>query len=218
MRKKRKFAGGLVFLAALMAGVSGCMAKGTIEEQMVSYMEEKYGDNFEYVRPTGSSLGKNRCYRVLESDRYPGQDVLVCCVKEDGKKTFLDSYPALEYQPLAAEKMQRACEETWPDIQVVTEQVPALKVLSESLGENPALEDYLTWQYNGDYYNIFVDSPASEQEGKEDIERLRQALKKQKMAARMYLYYGTSTEKYERMVCLQMDKEFVYIREKWEEG
>lgn len=218
MRRKIKSAGGLFLLAAVIVGVSGCMADGTIEEQMVSYMEEKYGDDFEYVRPTGSSIGKNRCYRVLKSDRYPGQEVLVCCVNEDGKKIFLDSYPALEYQPLAAERMQQACEETWPDIQVFTEQVPALRVLSESLGGNPTLEDYITWQYNGDYYNIFVDIPASVQEGKEDIERLRQALKKQKMAARMYLYYGANTEKYACMVCLQMNEEFEYIREKWEEG
>ena len=210
-------AGVLMLLAVVIAGVSGCMEKETLEEQMVSYMEEKYGDSFSYVRPWGSSLGQKHICRVLQSDRYPGQDVLVSCSGEDGKMVFHDSYPALEFQPLAAEKMQEACEETWPGLQVRTEQVPALRVLTDELGEDPALEDYTAWQYNGDYYNIFVDIPADEEKGKEDAERLRQTLESRNMAARMYLYYGKSTEDYENMIALQMDGNFVYIREKWEE-
>lgn len=184
---------------------------------MVSHMEEKYGDSFTYVRPWGSCIGKDAIYRVLESDRYPGQDVLVSCRKKGGEKAFLDSYPALELQPLAAEEMRQACGEVWPGGRARTEQVPALRVLPEGMSENPTLEAYAKWQYNGDYYNIFVDMPADMQQGKEDIERLRQALEDRGMAARMYLYYGENTEKYERMVCLQMNEEFQYIREKWEE-
>lgn len=218
MRRKLKIAGGVIFLAAVMTGVNGCMANGTIEEQMVSYMEEKYGDVFTYVSPWGSSIGGGGIYRVLESDRYPEREVLVCCMKKDGEKIFLDSYPALEFQPLAAEQMQQACEEVWPDVQVRTEQVAALRILPEELGENPTLETYMAWQYNGDYYNIFVDIPTGAEEGKEDIERLRKALKKRNMAARMYLYYGTGIEKYNRMACLQMNEEFEYIRKEWEEG
>ena len=58
--------------------------------------------------------------------------------------------------------------------------------------------------------------PVSRKQGEEDVERLRKALEHKNMAARIYLYYGTSTEDYEDMVCLQMDGEFQYIRKEWE--
>jgi len=197
--------------------LSGCTANKTLEEQMVSHMEEKYGDAFTYVRPWGSSLGKKSICRVLQSDRYPGQDVLVSCSREDGEPVFLDSYPALQMQPLAAEKFQEACDETWPEIQVRTEQVPALRVIPEEMCDSLTLETYTSWQYNGDYYNIFVDIQTDAESGEEDIERLRLAMETHNIAARMYLYYGTDTENYDRMACLQMDGEYKYIRKEWED-
>ncbi len=95
MKRKRCAAAGII-LAMLLITLCGCAANKTLEEQMVSHMEAKYGDVFTYVRPWGSSLGQKSICRVLQSDRYPGQDVLVSCSREDGELVFLDSYPALQ--------------------------------------------------------------------------------------------------------------------------
>ena len=218
MRKTKEVITGMTLLLAVAAGVSGCMAKGSVEKQMISYMENKYGDEFTYVRSYGSSIGQNRCYRVLESSRYPGRDVLVCLVNENGKKVFLDSYLSLKYQPLAAELMKEVCKEVWPDTPVVVEQKPGLEVLQEDMVEDISFVDYTAWRYNDDYYNVYVDTEAEEQEAKESVAYLREVLADRKMATRIYLYFGKNAEKYEWMVCLEMDGEFHYIVEEWKKG
>ena len=201
-----------------VVGVSGCMSEVTIEERMKAYMEEKYGDSFEVAGPVESSLGSGRIYRIMTSDQYPDQEVLVCFQKDEARGIFLDNYVALKYQTQAAKRFEEVCTQVWPETKIHTEQVPGRTVLPEAFGPETTLEEYTSWPGNDDYYNVFVRQRKGLSEAESDSQLLRQALESAKMAVRIYLYYGEDQDQYQWMACLEMDDKFQYCREEWKEG
>ena len=66
----------LLLTIILVLGVSGCMSKKqTISEDIISYMEKKYSDNFTYSSPFGGGAGANSKQVILKSEKYPEYDI-----------------------------------------------------------------------------------------------------------------------------------------------
>ncbi len=79
-------------------GVSGCMKiKESPADKMVKYINEKYDDTFEYVKPYGGYLGSKTKKIIVSSEKYPGYNVYVSYTKSDGQETFSDNYLCVKF-------------------------------------------------------------------------------------------------------------------------
>lgn len=58
--------------------IVGCDMKRTMEiRTMLSYMEKKYGEEFQYIEAYGGQLGKNYIAILVKGKRYPEEEILV---------------------------------------------------------------------------------------------------------------------------------------------
>lgn len=99
----------LALLALLVVMASGCTGeqRGTemetsgsvnINDQALSYMEEKYGEPFAYVRPAGDSMsGAHQLMVSCES--LPGREIQVEIADfRSDNPAFMDNYLAIKYE------------------------------------------------------------------------------------------------------------------------
>jgi hypothetical protein len=81
-----------ILVAILLPGMPGCAVKWpNVYDSALTYMEEKYGEKFEYVKPWGSSYVTPGARQILVScESLPDKNILL--VINDSEKTYSDNY------------------------------------------------------------------------------------------------------------------------------
>lgn len=99
----------LLIMAAAGAAVlafAGCgMKKEAERERMLSYIKEKYGEEFEFVEDYAGQAGKDYRMIVASDRRNPDRRVLVRFIREGGEGCFADNYPAFLLRKELEEKI-----------------------------------------------------------------------------------------------------------------
>jgi hypothetical protein len=90
----------VVLVVVLLLGGVGCMRKNptqNINAVALAYMEQRYGEKFEYVAPWGNSMSGTH-ELLVECVSLPGQKILVQVENyKKADKLFLDNYLAVKY-------------------------------------------------------------------------------------------------------------------------
>lgn len=85
---------------------AGCgMKKEADRERMLSYMEEKYGEEFEFVEDYAGQAGKDYGMILAADRKNPDRRVLVRLAREGGEDRFADNYPAFLLRQELEEKI-----------------------------------------------------------------------------------------------------------------
>ncbi len=83
----------LILIMILMLGVSGCMTSNITKNptiDLVSYMNNKYDDEFSYKAPFGGGAGATTKQMIVSSKKYPEYDIWVEYSEETGE--YRDNY------------------------------------------------------------------------------------------------------------------------------
>lgn len=111
------------------------------ENRFVSYMEERYGETFEYKEDKSGSAGKSGYTVRLTCGRFPGEEILVTQIKEDdGSFSYLDNYMAYVYHDEAKGRIEAAAGSIFCDFWVY---FPVPKGVFSTGTEEYGIEDYL---------------------------------------------------------------------------
>lgn len=138
-----------LLIVAILVGGTGCMFdsfistenKPSVNNQAISYMEEKYGESFEMVAPYGDSMTGIR--KILVScDSLPGQQILVQVDNfREENKIFRDNYLAVKYREESIAFWKKCIAPACPDVNVFYE--VAKSGLSSELGADASFEEFL---------------------------------------------------------------------------
>lgn len=115
-----------------------------INEELVAYMQEKYGeaydDTFTFEEATGAHFGKSvRTIRV-KSERYPGAEIVARYEKRDGTEIFSDNYMAIVYEKEVQAAIEEAVKEVYGNSKVFYR--PAAVALPEEIGPQTTLQEF----------------------------------------------------------------------------
>jgi len=90
----------LVFFMVIILtiGACGCMKRDTKNDRMMSYINNKYDDNFTFERIYGGSAGSDVDKIIVSSEKYPGKEIRVICSESDGKEIFSDTYLNIKFE------------------------------------------------------------------------------------------------------------------------
>ena len=136
MKRLGKWKAMVIFLAGMFC-LGGCMNQ---EKMFVSYMEEKYGEKFAYIEPTGGQLGRASSECWMRSEQFPEQRILAARYQgEDGKFTFYDNYMAVLLHEDAWKEINSVVGTVFDDYQLFFFVTPAVL----TAGPDYTLEDYL---------------------------------------------------------------------------
>ena len=108
-----------LFIIAALCGCSedrqeeGMEKSGNIIDQALSYMEEKYGESFTYVRPAGDSFSGT--YMLMVScESLPEREIQVEIADfQSDNPVFMDNYLALKYEADTRSFLQTCAEEAF---------------------------------------------------------------------------------------------------------
>lgn len=101
------------FAAAGILTLGGCMEK---ENRFVAYMEEKYGETFEFIEEKRGRAYKSGYTVRLASGKFPEADIMVTQLKdEDGSVIYLDNYMSYVYYTEAKQRIGKVIGSVFDD-------------------------------------------------------------------------------------------------------
>ena len=98
----------------LLTGVTGCMNnKESVVDKMVSYMNEKYDDHFEYSAPFGGGPDATSTHIIVSSEKYPEAEIWVEYYTKDSNEIFADNYVSYKYEEQTRNALQNLLEDVF---------------------------------------------------------------------------------------------------------
>ena len=127
-----------------------------IYDAALEYMEQKYGEKFEYVAPTGTSYAQNSIVKMFVSCASLPEDIFVEGLKGDNGFSFKDNYLAVKYKPQVIEEIQSIALNIFTEALVVYEVLPqSISSLSDT---NASFEAYSSAPDSGISARIYLSS------------------------------------------------------------
>ena len=164
-------------LLACVIGVTGCMMnRPSFQEEALSYLQEKYNENFQWIEPAGGHFGSSRKSGYVSSSSLPGEKILV--TGERGNlETFKDNYMAHLLNDEASSKLQEIASSVDAQWRVFCKP----KEVGLSIGKNTTAMEYL--QQGGGLVRLFVNNSDWESIRDDQMEAFRKALWREKIYA-----------------------------------
>lgn len=151
----------ILCILILVLGVSGCMNRNSnIQNKMISYINEKYDDSFEFLAPYGGGIGAKNKQILVKSNKMPSAQIWVACY-EDGE--FSDNYVDYKYEELTREYLKEYLSQIF-DCDVKIQYSVSLKGSRNAFDDNTSFEEYIV----SDESNITINVVVSEEFNKED--------------------------------------------------
>lgn len=112
-----------------------------INESALEYMEQKYGEKFEFVAPWGDSMTGNH-ELIVSCESLPDKDIIVKISNYRSEdKVYQDNYVAVKYCEETAEFLGQCANEVYGDSKVYYS--VARRALSPELPADASFEEYL---------------------------------------------------------------------------
>lgn len=133
-----------ILLAVLSSGMTGCMQKEPrrqkSSEAALEYMEQKYGEEFEFVQPWGNSMSGNH-ELIVTCESLAGERILVKISNyKDEDRVFQDNYLAVKYHEETVDFLSQCANEVFGDSKVYYD--VAKIALSADLSADASFEEY----------------------------------------------------------------------------
>lgn len=134
-----------ILCVIIMIGGTGCMfenrTKQDVNELALEYLEQKYGETFEYYAPAGSSYTGTRTF-LAKCDSFGDKYILVQITnyKDDENREILDNYIAVKYENEVRKSLKTNADDVFGSSRIFYE--ASGRVLSSDLSSDASLEEY----------------------------------------------------------------------------
>lgn len=209
----------LMISAIFMIGVCGCMntstnnPKFTVDE-ILQYMNEKYGEEFTYIEPVDVNQPTASSFSIfVENESYPDKKIYAKCLfnTDTGEKQFCDNYVSFMYEDDVRTVLTELSQEVYGDAKV-RYALNDTAASSDSTEDIPSLEQYLSRTSSAISYMILLPDEHDEALYKEELEALRDALKKKKVVCSITIAYSKDRAQYDSFVTDKWTNEHVVYK------
>ncbi len=120
----------------------GNKSKQDVNEWALEYLEQKYGEKFEYAAPAGASYTGARSF-LATCESFGERKVLVQVdnYKDENNRVIRDNYMAIKYEQEVKDEFTQIANEEFGDSKVFY--AASGRVLAAELSSNMSFEDYL---------------------------------------------------------------------------
>lgn len=136
----------VILIAAIMVVGTGCehddKPKQSVNEMALEFLEQKYGEKFEYSAPAGSSYSGTRTF-LATCESFGDRRVLVQVenFRDSENSVVLDNYIAIKYEDKVIETFKKAADEEFGTSRIFY--TASGRVLSSELPSDASFEEYL---------------------------------------------------------------------------
>ncbi len=146
----------LCMILFIMIGAGGCMrTKETTTDKLLNYINSKYDDTFHFKSVFGGAAGSNMNKILVNSEKYPDQDICVYCAETETGVEFGDNYLAVKYYQQTLSYLQETFQ------QVLGEKVHINYLMSnyantEGGSDDTTLEEFLSTPTSAILVEVFA--------------------------------------------------------------
>lgn len=133
-----------ILIAAIMIGCTGCtLTKENVNELALEYLEQKYGEKFEYCAPAGASYTGTRTF-LATCKSFGDYRILVQIenFRDKENRVIRDNYIAVKYKDEVEEFFKQAADEVFGSSKVFCHATG--RTLPPELPANASLEEYFS--------------------------------------------------------------------------
>lgn len=203
--KKKLLSLALIFimLVGAMYTLAGCGKKSNFSvDEILQYMSDKYGEDFTYVepidinQPTASSLAI-----FVENENYPNKRIFAKCILENGEKRFCDNFITYIYEDDTREILTKLSKSVYPDAQI-RYSLGNYNTSPSSYSNDGKLtfEKYLSRTNSSISYVIGLPSSHDDTIYKEEVEKLCELFKENKVVCSVTIVYLKDDSQFEKFI------------------
>lgn len=182
-----------ILLAVVIMGVTGCARSR--EEQMLVYMEEKYGESFEMIGSYAGQIGKDYTMALVRSFNRPQDQALVRLTHRKEEEVYQDNYLAYLLKEKIEAVLLEDASEIYGECKVIYK-VPYL-VFPETFGPDMGAEAFLKQKEAGVQIFIYPKSGCENQIRNQEAFEMRIRQKGYRISG--VVSYPKSEEMYQRI-------------------
>ena len=187
----------LVVFGTLCA--TGC-AKEDVTQDIITHMEIKYNDSFEYKEPFGGGAHKEDLQMLLSSKEYPDEDVWVSYYEVDGQPVIEDNYLCVKFKQNTIDALTAAANNVIDDDFVLHYEVRPL-VYTEGSSGAMSFEEFIQEPTSHITFRVAVNSGNIDENYKKNIEtKLEEKLKEYGICARIGVFFFYESDAYNEIV------------------
>lgn len=195
-----------ILIAVLMGG-AGCMQSKSgqnINDLALAYMEQKYGEKFEYTAPWGNSMDGTREF-LVSCKSLPGQDIVVQVENfKKENKVFSDNYIAVKYHDETIDFLEKCADEEFGETKV-TYRV-AKSALSPELSAQASFDDFLSDKKSFISASIYIRESSFKE--KEQVNKIADKISSKCSAEHLGILFTIITDsEYENLEEIMQDKD-----------
>lgn len=198
------------FIVAMVFCTAGCEQR-SFSEMAVTYMTDKYGEEFTWLEPVGGQFGSNRHSGYVSCGLFPEEKILVEGEKNDGQYRMTDNFCEY-YLADEIEKMIEIClHQSDIDCEVKWEPREASNIVPGGKEITPS--EYL--RLYGARISIYFDGEPDQKD--KIMEKIQDAFTKQEFSADISVYFSNSEAAVESNPRgrFLLDKDGIYQIYKW---
>ena len=114
--------------------------KGGVNAGALAYMEEKYGEPFEYVKPWATNYPEKRQI-IVSCGSMPGKEILVVIDRSEKKESYRDNFMDVYFLPQTTEFFSQIARKYFEDFTLVVADVRAPS--GEGISFDTNFEEYI---------------------------------------------------------------------------
>ncbi len=160
-------------------------------ERMVSYINDKYDDNFTYIGPCGGYLGSSIHKIFVSSEKFPNRDVTVICNLIDGKELYSDNYIGVKFENKTKELIRKTLVSCFGNSVFLCYAVDLTASYKDS-NDDTTFEDYIGDPSSAINFTAIIEYNYSDNSINEISEKLRNALSDAGLCCGGMLYFGNN--------------------------
>ena len=190
-----------IMLVGAMYTLAGCGKSSNFSvDEILQYMSDKYGENFTYIepidiyQPTASSLAI-----FVGNENYPNERIFAKCILKNGEKRFCDNFTTYIYEDDTREILTKLSKSVYPDAKI-RYSIGLTAPSSYSDDGKLTFEEYLARTKSSINYVIGLPSSHDDTIYKEEVEKLRELFKENKVVCSVTIVYLKDDSQFEKFI------------------
>lgn len=165
-------------------------------DDCISYMEDKYGEPFEYIEPFDNEQPTARTLKIyVESKSYPDSKVLVVAELIGNEIVFHDNYIGIVYESKTFDTLYSLASSTYGDCKLIYS-VDNIYFLPDEFNGNTGFEEYISNLNSNIRLNILLPPNHSHDRKEDELDKFGKQLCSAKIACSCNIYYTTDEAVY----------------------
>ena len=190
----------IISIITLMTLTSCSLENQFSEEDVIKYLEDKYGTEFTYMRTVGDGdlTTKKNVSSFARQPDHKGREVFVVTSLDGNKVVHRDNYVAIKYEDKTVELINSCTKKVFDKYKIIYVPVTG-QTFEEKFNNDMSFEDYIKDSGNLLRFDVIIPNDCDWTYGDREVSKLKSALDSERVHCCVNVYKAKTGEIYDKI-------------------